>query len=84
MAPPGWGGRWGMTCEESREWSETAIAGLHVRAGVSGMRLLGWEGVLPLSVVRTVVDEPLSAPVPVLTAVGSDECDGGQPEESRR
>lgn len=45
-----------MACDEDRGWAETTIAGLHVRGDrVTGMRLLGWEGVLPLSVVRTVV-----------------------------
>lgn len=44
-----------MTCD-SHKWCETAIDGLQVRVdGAAGMRLLGWEGVLPVSVVRTVV-----------------------------
>jgi hypothetical protein len=45
-----------MECEETRGWAETSIAGLHIRGdGAAAIRLLGWEGVLPLSVVRMVV-----------------------------
>jgi hypothetical protein len=59
-----------MESEESCGWAGTAIAGLHIRDdGAAGIRLLGWEGVLPLSVVRTVVVGPPvgrpSVPVPV-------------------
>ncbi|MGX1480787.1 UNVERIFIED_CONTAM: hypothetical protein RKD50_009595 [Streptomyces canus] len=59
-----------MECEESPGWAETAIAGLHIRGdGATGTRLLGWEGVLPLSVVRTIVAGPPvgqpSLPIPV-------------------
>jgi hypothetical protein len=61
---------------EGREWSETSIAGLQVRAeGAAGMRVLGWEGVVPLSVIRTVVTSaastasPLAAPPVVLPSV---------------
>jgi hypothetical protein len=56
-----------MECEESRGWAETVIAGLHIRGDdAAGIRLLGWEGVLPLSVVRTVVVGPVGR-----TTVGS-------------
>lgn len=48
-----------MAREESRGWAETTIAGLHIRGdGVAAIRLLGWEGVLPLSAVGTVVLAP--------------------------
>lgn len=53
-----------MTCDR-HEWCETAIAGLQVRGdGAEGMRLLGWEGVLPVSVVRTVVTAGAAADKP--------------------
>jgi hypothetical protein len=57
-----------MAREESRGWAETAIAGLQVRGdGVAAIRLLGWECVLPLSVVRTVVVAPMGGWPPVPT-----------------
>ncbi|WP_449338963.1 hypothetical protein [Streptomyces chartreusis] len=56
----------------------------HVSEITGKLHLLGWEGVLPLWVVRTVVAEPLSATVPALAAVRSDECDGGRPDELSR
>ncbi|GGS91484.1 hypothetical protein GCM10010206_62810 [Streptomyces cinerochromogenes] len=49
---------------DDQEWWETDVPGLHVRTsdGLRGMRLLGWEGVLPLSVVRALMPPPLAAP----------------------
>ncbi|MGV9248959.1 hypothetical protein [Streptomyces sp. NPDC003710] len=49
---------------DQQEWSETDVPGLHVRTSdrICGMRLLGWEGVLPLSVVRTLMPPPPAAP----------------------
>ncbi|MEU0599958.1 hypothetical protein ABZ484_17215 [Streptomyces sp. NPDC006393] len=74
-----------MSCEDSRGWSETHIGGLHIRAdGAFGMRLLGWEGVLPLSVIEAVVVEPttggLSALAPSPADMGLDDRDGIGPE----
>ncbi len=66
-----------MVREESRGWAETAIAGLQVRGdGVAAIRLLGWECVLPLSVVRTVVVAPLAEwpPAPPPMTVPGDEA----------
>ncbi|MFJ8074128.1 hypothetical protein ACIQ7Q_09355 [Streptomyces sp. NPDC096176] len=40
----------------TESWSSTQIPGLEVRkdgAGLVAMRLWGWEGVLPLSLIRT-------------------------------
>ncbi|CAL9673023.1 hypothetical protein SUDANB105_07657 [Streptomyces sp. enrichment culture] len=41
---------------DRQKWCETAVRGLHVRigAGPPGVRLLGWPGVLPFSVIRSV------------------------------
>ncbi|GAA2768505.1 hypothetical protein GCM10010103_75470 [Streptomyces paradoxus] len=63
-----------MACDEDRGWAETPIPGLQVCGEqVTGMRLLGWVGILPLSVVRTVVGLPsiggIPAPVPVPAGV---------------
>lgn len=75
-----------MACDEDRGWSQTPIAGLQVRAdGAAGMRLLGWEGVLPLSVIRTIVglatptpEEP-AASAPALADVTSPRRKDSQP-----
>ncbi|MEV5146902.1 hypothetical protein [Streptomyces sp. NPDC052727] len=41
---------------DRQQWCETAIPGLHVRTGsaTAGTRLLGWPGVLPVSVIQSV------------------------------
>ncbi|GGW16383.1 hypothetical protein GCM10018980_18830 [Streptomyces capoamus] len=57
-----------MTCD-GQQWQETTIAGLQVRndgvAGdIEGMRLLGWPGVVPLSVIRAVGLTPADEPTP--------------------
>lgn len=41
-------------------WSDTALPGLQVRRfaeRVVGIRLLGWEALLPLSVVEDAIDQ---------------------------
>ncbi|GAA2271879.1 hypothetical protein GCM10010415_43350 [Streptomyces atrovirens] len=45
---------------DHQEWCETDVPGLHLLTGdgICGMRLLGWEGVLPLSVVRLTLAAP--------------------------
>ncbi|GGW72432.1 hypothetical protein GCM10010381_66470 [Streptomyces xantholiticus] len=73
-----------MACDEGRGWSETTITGLQVRTeGAAGMRLLGWEGVLPLSVVGAVLGAAtagrLSAPVPAPAGMGIAEREGSGP-----
>ncbi|MFD3442897.1 hypothetical protein ACFWU3_36035 [Streptomyces sp. NPDC058685] len=43
------------------DWSDTAVRGLQVRRadeGVMGIRLLGWEALLPLSVVQEAIGQP--------------------------
>ncbi len=44
---------------DHQEWCETDVPGLHLLTGdgIRGMRLLGWEGVLPL-VVRLTLAAP--------------------------
>ncbi|GGW80683.1 hypothetical protein GCM10010350_76790 [Streptomyces galilaeus] len=76
-----------MACDEDRGWSETPITGLQVRAdGAAGMRLLGWEGVLPLSVIRSVVGhatptpEGSPAPAPALADGTSPRRKDSQPK----
>ncbi|MEU0061575.1 hypothetical protein [Streptomyces sp. NPDC006334] len=44
---------------DGQQWRETTIAGLQVRntgvdGDIAGMRLLGWPGVVPVSVIRAV------------------------------
>lgn len=46
-----------------RHASTSSSAGSLRGEPVTGMRLLGWEGVLPLSVVTTVVTAPAAADV---------------------
>lgn len=74
-----------MACDEDPEWSQTPIAGLQVRAeGAGGIRLLGWEGVVPLTVIRTVVDctMPTAGPpaVPAMGLTSVREHPGGRPQ----
>ncbi|MFD9984028.1 hypothetical protein ACFWZJ_27000 [Streptomyces massasporeus] len=45
-----------MACDESLDWLETSIDGLQVRTqGAIGTRVLGWEGVLPFSLIPVVM-----------------------------
>lgn len=46
---------------EPQEWHRTHLPGLEVRRSATGlvaMRLLGWEEVLPLSVIRIATADP--------------------------
>ncbi|WP_427168482.1 hypothetical protein ACQF4J_45740 [Streptomyces sp. C1-1] len=54
-----------MARQESQQWLETSIAGLQIRThGVGGMRVLGWEGFLPLSVIPAVTADGASTATP--------------------
>ncbi|MFC9269120.1 hypothetical protein ACFTXJ_15290 [Streptomyces zhihengii] len=51
--------------EQQQAWQDTQIAGLQVRRDGTGpvaMRLLGWEHVLPIAVVRMACLPPQPQP----------------------
>ena len=70
---------------DGRQWCETEIPGLHVRTGfgTAGTRLLGWQGILPFSVIGpTVLSPGLEGPAPTPRHVAH-QAVGGARRENR-
>jgi hypothetical protein len=62
-------------------WNSTDTLGLEIRTDSTGtvaMRILGWEGVLPLSVIRLTTTAVMAAARP--PAIGDLEPQGSRPQ----